>query len=243
MKRFVSLFTLICVALLLAVAGAHAQAGKFSVVFDDTPLSRVLDTFKRFDPNFQFALAPDLADTKITVSLDGVTVDEALQVVLGPAGLMSVKDAGIYQIRPKPEAKGARPDRPALRLPPPLFINRPATPGASADAAAGAAPAAGAGAAAGAEKENPPLRMILMRFEDPSLFGEPFGGSAGGSSGGNSSGGGSSYGGNSGGNSGSSRGSGGSSRGSSGSSRGNSGNSGNSGSSRGSSRGSSGGNY
>ncbi|MHB8995795.1 MAG: STN domain-containing protein [Armatimonadota bacterium] len=198
MKRCASLSVMIGVTVLLAIAGVHAQGGKFSVQFDNTPLSRVLDAFKRFDPNFQFALAPDLGQTGISASLVDVTVDEALQIVLAQAGLQSVKDAGVYQIRQKPEAKGPRADRPALRLPPPVFINRSVTPGgAPADGAAGAAPAAGspaAAAAAAAQQERPPLRLILMRFEDPSLFGEPYGGAAGGGGGG--------YGGSSGGSSG-----------------------------------------
>lgn len=176
MKRSISLGIMIGVAGLFLLTGVFAQAGKFSVQFDDTPLSRVLDAFKRFDPNFQFALAPELAETKITASLVDVSVDEALTVVLGQAGLMSVKDAGVYQIRQKPDAKGPRVERPALRLPPPVFINRPATPGQGADAAAGAAPATGAASATTQEEETPPLRLIIVKFADPADMAFLFGG-------------------------------------------------------------------
>lgn len=235
MKRFAALGIVICVAICLST-GAFAQAGKFSVQFDDTPLSRALDAFKRFDPNFQFALAPELADTRVTVSLDGVTVDEAMAIVLGQAGLMSVKDAGVYQIRQKPDAKGPRVDRPTLRLAPPVFINRASAPGAA--AAGGAAPAAGAAPGAAGEAAKPPLRLIIVRFADPGDMAFLFGGSiaetSGGSGGSGGGGGGGGYG-SSGGSGGGNSSSGGSSRGSSGgSSRGSSG---------GSSRGSSGGSY
>ncbi|MEI6501527.1 MAG: hypothetical protein WCP21_10965 [Armatimonadota bacterium] len=196
MKRYAALGIMICVAMCL-MTGAFAQAGRFSVQFDDTPLSRALDAFKRFDPNFQFALAPELADTKVTVSLDGVTVDEALTIVLGQAGLMSVKDAGVNQIRQKAEAKGPRGDRPALRLPPPVFITRAAAPGEGGGAGVAAAPAAGSAAGAAGAKANPPLRLIIVRFADPGDMADLFGGSIvyggssmGGSSGGNGSSGG-----------------------------------------------------
>lgn len=195
MKRITSLSLLLCIAALCLATGVFAQAGKFSVQFDNTPLSRVLDAFKRFDPNLQFSLAADLAETRITASLVDVTVDEALQVVLGQAGLMSVKDAGVYQIRQKPEARGPRSDRPALRLPPPVFLNRATTPG-GADVSAGAAPAA-TKAETDKEQQNPPLRLIMIRFADPYDLADLFGGSVvegGGMSGGSGSSGGSGYG-------------------------------------------------
>jgi hypothetical protein len=240
MKRF----GFVCLAaglLLLCSSGLFAQ-GRFSVQFDDTPLNRVLDALKRFDPTLQFALEPDLANIRITASLVDVTVDAALGIILSQAGLMAVKDGGIYHIRAKPEAREARGDRPAPRFPPPQFTFRPTAPGEGAGAAAapGAAPGA-AGAAPGAsEEEDLPLRLIYVKFADPADMAYMFGGdaiysSAGGGGGGGYGGG--SSGGSSGGYGGSSGGYGGSSGGSSrgGSSRG--GSSGYGGSSGGSSRG------
>ena len=223
MKRTGLIWVLGCV-LLLSVGTGWAQ-GKFSVQFDDTPLSRVLEAFRRFEPNLQFTLAPDLGDIKITASLVDVTVDAALGIVLDQAGLRGVKDNGVYQISEKPEAKGDRGVRPAPRFPPPVFMNRPTAPGENTDAAAGAAPGApGTAAAAGAEEEDLPLRLIFIKYADPydlavELFGGDVvegGGLYGGGGGGSSSGGG--YGGSSGSSRGGSSGYGGSS-GSSGSSR------------------------
>jgi hypothetical protein len=240
MRFRVAWYLALCLVSLTLVSGAWAQ-GKFSVQFDNTPLSKVLEAFKRFDPNLQFSLAPNLGEIKVTASLVEVTVDSALQIVLGQAGLMSVKDNDVYQIREKPESKGARVDRPAPRFPAPVFVNRPTTP--EAGGAAGAPGAAAPGAApGGAEEEKRPLRVITVRFADPydiaMMFGGDYieGGGLYGSGGGGGGGGGSYGGGNTGGNTG-----GGSTRGSSGgSSRGSSGGS-SRGSSGGSSRGSSGG--
>lgn len=244
MKRLLSLCILVCTCVLLVTA-VYAQAGKFSVQFDDTPLSSVLNAFKRYDPNFQFSLSPELADTRVTASLVDVTVDEALSVVLGQAGLMSIQDAGVYQIRPKPDAVGPRTTRPAVSgafLP--SFQFRPAAPGEGADAAAGAAPAAGAAAGAAATKENPPLRLIIVKFADPGDLAYLFGGTVmQGGSGSGQGGGGGGYGGGGGGGGGYGGGSGGGggSRGGGGGSRGGGG--GTSGRSSGSSGGSRGGSY
>jgi hypothetical protein len=215
----------LCLVGMIATTMVWAQAGRFSVDFGDTPLKAVLDALKRFDANLQFSMSPDLGERKVTVSLKDVTVDEALQVVLGQANLVSVKDNGVYQIREKPNAAGGRSDRPAPRLPAPVFVNRPSAPGdgtGGAGAAAGAAGAAKPGGAAGAATEDKPLRVIIVKFADLYLFTDNviesiMGGGGSGGSGSGSSGG---YG----------------SSGSSGGSRGSSRSSGNSGNSNSSSR-------
>lgn len=239
MRHRTMLLTL-CLVGMIAATMVWAQAGRFSVDFGDTPLKAVLDALKRFDANLQFSMSPDLGERKVTVSLKDVTVDEALQVVLGQANLVSVKDNGVYQIREKPNAAGGRSDRPAPRLPAPVFVNRPSAPGegtGGAGAAAGAAGAAKPGGAAGAATEDKPLRVIIVKFADLYLFTDNViesimgGGGSGGSGGGSYGSGGSGYG--SSGSSGSSRGS---SRGGGNSSSGSSRSSGSSGSSRSSSR-------
>jgi hypothetical protein len=212
-------FMLIPVLLLIA-SGAWAQ-GRFSVEFDKTPLNRVLDSFKRFDPNFQFSIAPSLGDTLITASLRDVTVDEALQTVLDQAGLMSIKDNGVYQIREKPDAGGPREPRPSVRFPAPTFVSRPTAPGeTTGGAAAGTAGAAPGTARPGAtgETPKPPLRMIVIHFASPEDIAFMFGGDAiyGESSSSGGGGGGGGYGGGGGGGSRGGSGGGGGSRGGSG---------------------------
>ncbi|MCE5237267.1 hypothetical protein LLH23_02100 [bacterium] len=227
MKRTGFIWLVGCV--LLLSAGTVWAQGKFSVQFDETPLNRVLDAFRRFDPNLQFTLAPNLGDIRITASLVDVTVDAAMGIVLDQAGLRGVKDNGVYQISEKPEAKGERTVRPAPRFTAPIF-SRASTPTEGADVTAGAAPGAAtaaAGASSTSEEEDLPLRLIIIKFADPWDIADLFGGDViegGGMSGGGGSGSSGGYG----------------SSGSSGSSRGGRGSSGSdSGSSSRSSRGSS----
>ena len=253
MKRLSITWLLGC--LLLASSILWAQ-GKFSVQFDETPLNRVLDAFRRFDPNLQFTLAPNLGNIPITASLVDVTVDAALGIVLDQAGLRAVKDNGVYQISEKPERRSQPRVAPAVRFPPPVFTIRPTAPGTGtegAGAAAAAVPGAPGTTTGEEEEEDLPLRLIIVKYADPADMAFLFGGDVieGGGMYGGGGGGGGGYGGGSGGYGGSSGGyGGGSSRGSSrGGSSGYGGSSGSSrsgGSSRGggssrSSRGSSGG--
>jgi hypothetical protein len=169
--------TALCLVGIVVVGTAWAQTtGKFSVQFDATPLNRVLDALKRFDASLQFAMAPELGDRKITASLVDVTVDEALQVVLSLAGLTSVKDNGVYQIREKASASGGRGPGPAARLPAPVFVNRPTAPGEGTSAARSATQAAGAQAATAEQKRNLPIRVITIKYADPALMAMLFGG-------------------------------------------------------------------
>lgn len=167
--------------MVLTTGLAWAQAGRFSVQFDATPLSSVLDALKRFDANLQFSLPPDLGARKVTASLVDVTVDEALQVVLGQANLTSVKDNGVYVVREKPNAGAGRGDRVVPRLSAPVFINRPAAPGegtggGGAAAGAGTTPAGGAKPATGETAKTPPLRLIIVKYADPADLAFLFGG-------------------------------------------------------------------
>ena len=179
------------ILIMLMASGAMAQQGRFSVQFENTPLTRVLDALKRFDPNLAFSLAPGIGERPVTASLVEVTVDEAMTIILSQAGLMSIKDEGVYQIREKPERSGARAARPVPSFAAPVF-NRPTAP-----TAAGAAPVAPTAAAApgeGEEEEKPPLRLITIKYADPAaismLFGgpEPIWGDMGGGGGGGSTG-------------------------------------------------------
>ncbi|MEN6547428.1 MAG: STN domain-containing protein [Armatimonadia bacterium] len=232
-RGFIAIVCLLCVCSTSMVCAQD----RFSIEFKDTPLSSVLEMLKRYDKNLQFAMSGNLGDIKVTASLVEVTVDEALQIVLSQAGLMSVKDAGVYQIREKPERRTERGERPTPRFPAPVFMNRPTAPGATTDVAAAAAPGAAAATTAAADEEkNLPLRLIIMKYADPADMADLFGGEI--IEGGGLYGGGGGGGGNSGGGYGGSSGSSGSSRGgSSGSSRGGSSGSSRSSGSSGSSRG------
>lgn len=202
MRGIRGLIAIVCLLCVCSTSMVCAQ-DRFSIEFKDTPLSSVLEMLKRYDKNLQFAMSGNLGDIKVTASLVEVTVDEALQIVLSQAGLMSVKDAGVYQIREKPERRTERGERPTPRFPAPVFMNRPTAPGATTDVAAAAAPgAAAAGAAAAEEEQNLPLRLIIMKYADPADMADLFGGDiieGGGLYGGGGGGGGSSYGGSSGG--------------------------------------------
>ena len=181
MKRFIGLCILVCVLGVVMSATVFAQGAKFSVDFNKTPLSQVLEALKRFDPTLQFSLPQDYADVKITASLVDVTVDQALQMVLDQANLMSIKDNGVYQIREKPEAHVERGDRPPTQLPAlPVWQIRAASPteatdtGAAAGASGGAPTtvvgAAGApGTAAGGviDPKKLPWHLMFTRYMDP----------------------------------------------------------------------------
>ncbi len=174
----------VCLASLLLATVVLAQAtGRFTVQFDNTPLSQVLAALKRFDASLQFSMAPALGERKITASLVEVTVDEALQVVLNQAGLTSVKDNGVYQIREKPSTSAGRAERPGTRLAAPVFVNRPTAPGEGTGGVGVAAttqagtPAAGTRTATGElDRSKLPIRVISVRYTDPGLMAILFGG-------------------------------------------------------------------
>lgn len=182
--RLSSVRIVVCLVGLLVAGMVLAQgAGRFSVQFDNTPLSQVLAALKRFDANLQFSMAPALGERKITASLVDVTVDEALQVVLNQAGLTSVKDNGVYQIREKPSATTGRAERPGTRLAAPVFVNRPTAPGegtggvgVAATTQAGAAAAGTRTATGELDLSKLPIRVISVKYTDPGLMAILFGG-------------------------------------------------------------------
>ena len=228
---------LIAVFACLLMAGAALAQGeqKINVQYAGTELGKVLETFKRFDPSFAYTLPPGYENKAITAGLVDVTIEEALTIVLDQVGLRFFKDNNLYSIREKAERDGGRVGRPiTTAYGTPVITTRPTQPTAQAGGAASTA--TGEKKEGEDERKNLPIRMIKVRFADPALLSDIFGGDIieggyGGTSGGSS---GSSYSSNSGG---SSRG--GSSRGGSSSSSRSSGSSSSSrssGSSRGSSR-------
>ncbi len=236
---------LITVLACLLMAGAALAQGeqKINVQYAGTELGKVLETFKRFDPAFAYTLPPGYESKAITAGLVDVTIEEALTIVLDQVGLRFFKDNNLYSIREKTERGGGRVDRPiTTAYGTPVITTRPTQPTAQAGGAA-ASTATGEKKEGEDERANLPIRMIKVRFADPALLSDIFGGDIieGGYGGGSGGGYGSSSGGYSSGSGGYSSGSsrGGSSRG--GSSRSNDGGSSSrssrsSGSSRGSSR-------
>ena len=161
-----------CFFLLIVAGGAIAEDARFSVQFENTPLTRVLDALKRFDPNLAFSLAPGIGERPVTASLVDVTVDEAMTIIISQSGLTSIKDEGVYEIRERPERSEQRATRAVPSFAAPVF-NRPTAP-----TAAGAAPVAptAAATAEGEEEEKPPLRLIQIKYADPAAISMLFGG-------------------------------------------------------------------
>ena len=95
----------------------QGQSGeqKITVKFEDTTIGEVLKVLQQAG-GFNYVLPPQYQNKRITVSLTGVTPEEALQIVLNQVGLMATNDNGVYVIRPKPTGRrssaGTRPSSP-----------------------------------------------------------------------------------------------------------------------------------
>ena len=128
---------------ILATTAAFAQGeAKFSVQFEGTPLSKVMEALKRFDPSFSYTLPAAAENRKITAALVDVSVGEALAIVLEQADLRAVRDNNVYVIRERGAAAGGRAERPMPQYGAPIFTTRPSAP-AAAPASGPAVPAAG----------------------------------------------------------------------------------------------------
>ncbi len=164
--------------LLLAGTASAQDDAKFSVQFADTPLAKVLEAFKRFNPGFAYTLPPGAENKGITAALVDVNVDEALTVVLEQVNLRFVKDNNIYSIREKPQRATGRADRPMPQYGAPIFTTRPSS--ATAEAA-GAAATTTPGEGAKTEEDeraNLPIRLLKIRYANPALISMLFGGDA-----------------------------------------------------------------
>jgi hypothetical protein len=188
---------------------AQDEEARLDVDFNGESLSQVLQMLKRgYDLEYVLGEGVD-PEIRINTSLRGVTLDEALKIIMGANGLIAVNQNGRYQIS-KRAVPTARVDTGAVVLPslggvrtPPPSPTRPVTASATAPA----------DAAADEEDEEPEqiLDIIWPRYlgadmasmifggdvmENEGLYGGSgssggYGGSSGGSSYGNS---GSSYG-------------------------------------------------
>lgn len=181
MKHFSLALALTVLLGTLAASTVWAQGATFSVQFDNTPLAQVLASFQRLDPTLQYVLPPEFADLKITASLVDLKIETALGVVASQAGLQIIKDGDIWQVRPRNQSAATRAPRPLARTQLPTFILRPAevnTVGLpiAPTAQAGQAGQSAAKTGANGEEENPPLRLIMVKYADPADLAWLFGG-------------------------------------------------------------------
>jgi uncharacterized membrane protein YgcG len=109
MYRTAISFAVVAIMMAAVVAPATAQddAVELNLDFDGESLNQVLQMFKR-GYGLEYTLGEGVdPDTSITTHLRGVTVDEALQSILNPNGLIAISQNGRYVIkeRPEPEAR------------------------------------------------------------------------------------------------------------------------------------------
>ena len=163
-------------ACLLMAGAAFAQGEqKINVQYAGTELGKVLETFKRFDPAFAYTLPPGYENKAITAGLVDVTVEEALTIVLDQVGLRFFKDNNLYSIREKAERGGGRGERPiTTAYGTPVITTRPTQPTAQAGGAASTA--SGEKKEGEDERANLPIRLVKVRFADPALLSDIFGG-------------------------------------------------------------------
>ncbi len=171
-----------------AIAGALSaqQRDTFDAQFTGTPLPQVLESLKQFDPEFSYVLPAGHDDLRITASLVGVTLEEALAIVLAQINMRAVEDNGVFKIRVTDGDRTARQDRPlTAAYGTPVITTRPAAP---APTVAGAAAVASAQQTGEVDRDKLPIRMVEVKYADAAVIAELFGGgvvAGGGYSGGN----------------------------------------------------------
>jgi len=211
MRRDIVCIALMVTALVALGAGtavwAQDEEATLDVDFNGESLSQVLQMLKR-GYDLEYVLGDDVdPELRINTSLRGVTLDEALKIIMGANGLIAVNQNGRYQIS-KRAVPTARADAGVVLLPslggvrtPPPSPTRPVTSSATAPADAGDDEEE--------EEEEQILDIIWPRYLGADMASMIFGGDVmentglyGGSSsgsGGNRGGSGGSYGGSSGG--------------------------------------------
>ena len=147
MRRDIVCIALMVTALVALGAGttvwAQDEEARLDVDFNGESLSQVLQMLKRgYDLEYVLGEGVD-PEIRINTSLRGVTLDEALKIIMGANGLIAVNQNGRYQIS-KRAVPTARVDTGAVVLPslggvrtPPPSPTRPVTASATAPAAEG----------------------------------------------------------------------------------------------------------
>ncbi len=148
MRRDIVCIALMVTALVALGAGtavwAQDEEARLDVDFNGESLSQVLQMLKRgYDLEYVLGEGVD-PEIRINTSLRGVTLDEALKIIMGANGLIAVNQNGRYQIS-KRAVPTARVDTGAVVLPslggvrtPPPSPTRPVTASATAPADAAA---------------------------------------------------------------------------------------------------------
>ncbi len=147
MRRDIVCIALMVTALVALGAGtavwAQDEEATLDVDFNGESLSQVLQMLKRgYDLEYVLGEGVD-PEIRINTSLRGVTLDEALKIIMGANGLIAVNQNGRYQIS-KRAVPTARVDTGVVLLPslggvrtPPPSPTRPVTSSATAPADAG----------------------------------------------------------------------------------------------------------
>lgn len=180
MKRFAHrgravMAGMVAAALLMTAAACAQGQERFSVSFENTPITAVLEDFKRFDADFAYTLASSAESRVVTVALVDVTLEEALQLVLGQVNLGHVKQDGVYTIQEQADERVAM-VRGMPQYGSPVFAVKSAAPAAAPATAQATAEARGRGMADG--RSDLPIRMLQVKYGNPALLAELFGGYA-----------------------------------------------------------------
>jgi len=168
--RLTGLFLLLALVACATVAwaGQGDEPGRISV---DVTNGNVHDILSMIAKQAGLNLAIDAKVTgTVTVALRDVTPDEALRVVASAAGARVRQDGEVYVVEPKP-LPAERPRTPSL-----------ATAGATVVAPTAAAPVTGAGTSATVDSgDEQVIRVIKLKYADPAMIADAFGGGAVGS--------------------------------------------------------------
>ncbi|MFO8081960.1 MAG: STN domain-containing protein [Armatimonadota bacterium] len=104
-KAAVVLAAVVLIGGLAVPAVAQDDEVRLDLDFRSESLNQVLQMFRR-GYGLEYTLGEGVdPDTQITTHLRGVTLDQALQSILEPNGLLAVEQNGRYVIRERPEAQ------------------------------------------------------------------------------------------------------------------------------------------
>jgi hypothetical protein len=144
---------------------ASAQGMTFD--FMDTPLSQVMTSLKLAKPGFNYTLAQDLGDALVNVSLEGVSFDAALRIILESVGATYKIDGGVYRVEPK-----AAPPAPTVAA----VTRTPLRGGAPGPVRAPAVASTGAGAVGEDTEPERVVKIMGTKHIDPADVAMLFGG-------------------------------------------------------------------
>ncbi len=99
----VSVVVLSMIAVLPTIGYAQQGEGRFSVQWKDIPVADALGALQR-QFGLQYVLPSELGSRRITLSLNNATVTQALQAILSAANLTAVNENGVWHIREVAEA-------------------------------------------------------------------------------------------------------------------------------------------